>query len=78
MEQPDFTKAECLGSDPNMWVPEDYSNGEATRAAKAICATCVIKEECRDWAIKTKQVGIWGGLTDSNRRYLIYGRRPRG
>lgn len=45
-------------------------------AAKAVCAACPVLEECRDWVLAVDEPhGIWGGLTESERRDLVYARR---
>jgi WhiB family transcriptional regulator, redox-sensing transcriptional regulator len=39
--------------------------------AKAICANCRVRRDCLDYAISTHQVhGVWGGLSESERRSL--------
>jgi WhiB family redox-sensing transcriptional regulator len=41
------------------------------RRAKEICSSCPVQTECRDYAIGIReQHGIWGGLTESERRTL--------
>lgn len=41
------------------------------RIAKSICETCTVRDECLDHAIDhDERYGIWGGLTDSERRHL--------
>jgi WhiB family redox-sensing transcriptional regulator len=45
------------------------------RAAKAICATCPVRQDCLDWALKVREpYGVWGGKTSEERALLI--RRP--
>lgn len=39
----------------------DKKRAERVRKAKAVCATCPIRESCADWAVKTGQAGVWGG-----------------
>ena len=42
--------------------------------AKAICASCVVKEECLQMALDNDEKwGIWGGLTYPQRRKLLRG-----
>lgn len=42
---------------------------EAVAAAKAICATCPVRERCLDYAIDIKERhGVWGGMTYDERR----------
>lgn len=39
--------------------------------AKAICGRCPVAAVCLQWALRTDQrLGIWGGLTESERRQL--------
>jgi WhiB family redox-sensing transcriptional regulator len=40
-------------------------------AAKAVCARCPVVHECLSWALETGQdAGVWGGLTEEERRQL--------
>jgi WhiB family redox-sensing transcriptional regulator len=48
--------------------PEDVG---AIGAAKAICASCPVVEECLSYALETRQTdGIWGGQTPKERTKL--------
>ena len=45
--------------------------GESITEAKAICAGCPVREECLDYALRTTQrFGIWGGVTERQRRTM--------
>lgn len=45
--------------------------GKSVAEAKAICASCVVRAECADYALATGQrFGIWGGTTERDRRRL--------
>jgi WhiB family redox-sensing transcriptional regulator len=36
-----------------------------------VCAGCSVLEECRDYALRTRQpYGVWGGLDEEQRRAL--------
>jgi hypothetical protein len=35
--------------------------------AKSICARCLVRVRCRDYALSTKVTGIWGGTTEAER-----------
>lgn len=35
---------------------------------KAVCAACPVKQECDEFATRTKQEGFWAGLTEEDRR----------
>ena len=44
---------------------------EEIEAAKAVCRQCDVREECLQYAIDSNQeYGIWGGLTEEERRYM--------
>ena len=41
------------------------------RIAKAICHACPVRVECLEHAVvHDERYGIWGGLTDAERRHL--------
>jgi WhiB family redox-sensing transcriptional regulator len=43
--------------------------------AKEICATCPVQRECLEYALATKEpYGIWGGLTEVERKSRLRGR----
>lgn len=47
---------------------------ERERRAKAICAQCSVREPCLAYALRIREPhGVWGGLTESERRPLIEG-----
>ena len=56
------------------WFPE---RGESADPAKAVCARCLVREECLDYALTEGiDVGIWGGTSARERRILTTGRKP--
>jgi len=47
------------------------ARGESTRDAKAVCAGCPVREECLEFALRLKVAhGVWGGLSERERRTL--------
>ena len=43
--------------------------------AKRICETCPVQRECLEYALATReQYGIWGGLTEIERKALLRAR----
>lgn len=41
-------------------------------AAKAVCASCPVIEQCRDHALTAQEpYGIWGGLTEDERLVIL-------
>ena len=53
----------------DLFHPEHGQGRNVAKAAKAICAECPVMQECRAFAVpKTELQGIWGGLTEKERR----------
>jgi WhiB family transcriptional regulator, redox-sensing transcriptional regulator len=62
------TDALCAQTDPEAFFPE---KGGSTRDAKRICTTCEVKAECLEYALQNdERFGIWGGLSERERRRL--------
>ncbi len=62
------TDALCAQTDPEAFFPE---KGGSTRDAKRICASCEVRGECLDYALQNdERFGIWGGLSERERRKL--------
>ncbi len=60
--------ANCSGADQDLFFPE---RGASTRKAKSICAACTVKVECLEFAItQGERFGIWGGLSERERRKI--------
>jgi len=58
----------CAQTDPEAFFPE---KGGSTRDAKRICNQCEVKSECLEYALKNdERFGIWGGLSERERRKL--------
>ena len=61
-------RANCMGVDPDLFFPE---RGASTREAKEVCRGCVVREECLEYAIThSEKFGIWGGLSERERRRI--------
>ena len=59
-------RANCLGVDPDLFFPE---RGASTREAKGVCRGCEVKDECLEYALAHgEKFGIWGGLSERERR----------
>lgn len=65
-ELPWADQAKCLEAEPDTFFPE---KGGSTREAKRICALCEVTEECLQYALENdERFGIWGGLSERERR----------
>lgn len=58
----------CAQTDPESFFPE---KGGSTRDAKKICSSCEVRSECLEYALANdERFGIWGGLSERERRKL--------
>ncbi len=61
-------KARCRSIDPD----ELFVVGAAQRRAAVICRHCPVIAECRAEALDNRiEFGVWGGLTERERRALL-------
>jgi WhiB family redox-sensing transcriptional regulator len=61
-------RALCAQTDPEAFFPE---KGGSTREAKRVCMSCEVRAECLDYALEhDERFGIWGGLSERERRRL--------
>ena len=66
--------AACRKSDPELFFPISAAAAASAEVARAkrICASCPVQSRCLSYALHHRQEqGIWGGLTDDERRQLI-------
>ena len=67
LERPEWmARAACRTEGTDVFFHERYRH--AVKVAKFICAGCVVQPDCLRFAIDNEEVGIWGGLTTSERR----------
>jgi WhiB family transcriptional regulator, redox-sensing transcriptional regulator len=70
-------QASCRGPESQLFfppsLPERREEREVREArAKRICTECPVREECLEFAIRVREPhGIWGGLTEAERRRLF-------
>jgi WhiB family redox-sensing transcriptional regulator len=61
-------RAQCRGEDRALFFP---SLGANAAKARAICSICPVRPECLAYALADPEsAGVWGGLTDRERRKL--------
>ncbi|AKS35399.1 transcriptional regulator WhiB2 [Mycolicibacterium goodii] len=64
-------RALCAQTDPEAFFPE---KGGSTREAKRICQGCEVRDACLEYALAhDERFGIWGGLSERERRRLKRG-----
>ena len=70
-------RAGCRGPQSAIFFPPAHferKEEKETREgrAKAICATCSVREPCLNYAIRIREPhGIWGGLNELERKQLM-------
>ena len=73
------TPPPCSEASPDIFFPEEVEdeNGKLISAtytyeseAKAICVGCPYRVACLVSALRTNDVGIWGGTTETERRRI--------
>ncbi|MEO7421198.1 MAG: WhiB family transcriptional regulator [Ornithinibacter sp.] len=58
----------CAQTDPEAFFPE---KGGSTRDAKKVCVGCEVRAECLEYALANdERFGIWGGLSERERRKM--------
>jgi WhiB family transcriptional regulator, redox-sensing transcriptional regulator len=65
--------AACRDEDPELFFPIGTSGPAVLQVeqAKAVCRRCHVAEDCLRWALETGQdAGVWGGLSEEERRTL--------
>lgn len=73
-------RAACLNEDPELFFPDGTTGTafEQTQRAKAVCRNCAVIKQCLQWALDHNQdAGIWGGLSEEERRNIRRLHRPQ-
>ena len=65
-------QALCAEVDTEIFFPE---KGGSTREAKQVCRSCEVRAQCLEFALdRDERFGIWGGVSERERRRLKRGR----
>jgi WhiB family transcriptional regulator, redox-sensing transcriptional regulator len=68
-------KPSCADVDPELFFPQEIEVTKTKtigkyvnlKAARQICSTCPLKVACLDYGLRNHEIGIWGGLTETQR-----------
>ncbi len=66
-------KAVCRDEDPELFFPVGNSGPALAQIAdaKLVCNRCPVTTECLTWALDSGQdAGVWGGMSEDERRAL--------
>jgi len=69
-------RAACRDTTPELFFPIGTTGGalDQIEAARRVCGQCPVTTECLEFALGTNQEsGVWGGLTEEERRRLRKG-----
>ena len=69
-------RAACRDTSPELFFPIGTTGVALDQidAAKRVCGQCPVASECLEFALATNQeAGVWGGLTEEERRRLRKG-----
>jgi WhiB family redox-sensing transcriptional regulator len=66
--------AVCAQVGPEVFFP---AKGHSAKPAKRICSGCSVRAECLAWALLHDEHGVWGGLTEAERRAVASRERLR-
>jgi WhiB family redox-sensing transcriptional regulator len=62
-------RAACRGVDPDIFYPVSDDDAEE---AKAVCASCQVRQSCLEYSLAARErEGVWGGLTERERRRIV-------
>jgi hypothetical protein len=62
---PWMRQAACRGAPPALFVKV-----RVTPEAAAFCAACAVRGPCLAWGVERREVGVWGGTGEHDRRRL--------
>ena len=66
--------AACVTAEPEIFFPVSAAarNPVQIAEAKAVCDRCLVRGQCLDFAVRTRQMhGIWGGMTEEERYPVV-------
>ena len=66
-------RSACLDEDPELFFPIGNTGPAILQIeeAKQVCRRCDVREQCLAWALEAGQDhGVWGGLSEDERRAL--------
>ena len=65
----EFEEPSCREVGNESFFP-DPSRTPEVREAQSVCFSCIHRAECAEWAINNEAYGVWGGLSEYERRKI--------
>ncbi|WP_217240102.1 WhiB family transcriptional regulator [Streptomyces sp. AC555_RSS877] len=71
-DAPDRPRPACVEEDPELFFPIGNTGPALLQIeeAKAVCRRCPLMESCLQGALDRNELGVWGGLSEDERRSL--------
>lgn len=74
-------RGRCRSTGPELFFHPEGERGAARvardRAAKLVCATCPVREQCAAHALTVQEpYGVWGGMSEDDREAIYAHRLP--
>ena len=76
----DWNRRACRDEDPELFFPIGTTGPAIAQIeeAKKVCRRCDVREQCLQWALEAGQDhGVWGGLSEDERRQQRADSLPR-
>lgn len=76
---PDFDGTQpCRAIKLDMFFPVEKIEEQKMKAIiKPICDSCGFQAACLEWALQNRELGIWAGTTDHDRKLILRRRRHK-
>ncbi len=75
-----WSLAACRNAEPELFFPISATSASRSTVerAKRVCASCPVQSQCLRYALRHRQEqGIWGGLTEDERRQNLGADQPK-
>lgn len=65
-------RAACRDMDAELFFPVGNTGVALIQAedAKRVCRSCLVSDDCLEWALTLGEIGVWGGTTEDERKTL--------
>lgn len=65
-----FENPSCTQISLDLFFPEIGESSTIIRQLKNVCKLCPHQQECAEWGIYKERYGIWGGLSETERKAI--------
>jgi WhiB family redox-sensing transcriptional regulator len=65
-----FENPSCAEISVDLFFPEVGDSLSVIRQLKNVCKLCPHQQECAEWGIQNERYGVWGGLSEKDRKAI--------